>query len=203
MRTGKRKKSMPRRVILVCIVGLSLTATMLLSGCGPLNGKSDYISYQKAFPAHDQAEAKRITAQSKAIFQALASVKTNTPAEKMMMGVFAIQAIGRLAPTRLRIIKPTTGYDVLNNNLSSMMNTLLAGFVGWQAFDTIKTMAATPGYVFNLGKGDLNSQNSFNPSVLEQHQTYSTNSNLSSTAPIRNPINTTTSTDTLPATVTP
>lgn len=169
------------------ITGIIIASMLLLSGCGLLKGRSDYVPYSGAFPAHDKAEASRIESQSKYIYQTFAGVQTNTPAEKMLLGVVAMMQIAKLTPTRLNIIKPITGYDVLNNNLDGMLRSTLTGFIGWQAFDTIRNMAAVPGYVFNLNKGDLNADNSFNPSTLEQHQTYSTSSSLTSSSPRREP----------------
>ena len=68
---------------------------------------------------------------------------------------------------------PTTGYDVLNNNITPIFGTVLTGALGYWSYGAIKALGNHPGNIFNMKKGDLNATGSFNPTTTTVHQTYS------------------------------
>jgi len=145
-----------------------LPALLALQGCGLINGESDYIPYATALQEHSRVESNRISSQAQAIADSVAFADTETKNEKTLLAVIAMMQIERLRPVPLGIVKPTTGYDVINNNLSTVTFGLLTGALGYFSYDAIKSISAVGGNTFN---GDVNATGSFNNSEL--HQTYS------------------------------
>ncbi|HID68974.1 MAG TPA: hypothetical protein EYP35_00595, partial [Desulfobacterales bacterium] len=122
---------------------------MSLSGCGLINGESDYVQYATALRDHSDAESRRIASQSQAIANTVLTAKPETQNEKTLLAVIAMMQIERLRPVPLGIVKPVTGYDVLNNNASTVTFGLLTGALGYFSYDTIKSISAMGGNVFN------------------------------------------------------
>ena len=141
---------------------------IVLSGCGLVNGQSDYVPYADALREHSASEASRIQSQAQAIADSVAYARTETKTEKTLLAVIAMMQIERLRPVALGIIKPTTGYDVLNKNISTVTFGLLTGALGYFSYDAIKELGRNSGNVFN---GAVNADGSFNNN--EFHQTYS------------------------------
>ena len=151
----------------------AFVATVIFSGCGLLNGPSDYKNYSDALSAHAASESARIGTQSQAIVNSLLTANPKTDTERSLMAVIGMMEISRLTPTTLNIIKPTTGYDVLDHNISPIFGTVLTGALGYWSYGAIKALGNHPGNIFNLKKGDLNATGSFNPTTTTVHQTYS------------------------------
>ena len=151
----------------------AFVAMVLFSGCGLLNGPSDYKNYSQALEHHAMAESTRISTQSQAVVNSLltASPKTNT--ERSLLAVIAMMEISKLKPTTLNILKPTTGYDVLDHNIAPIFGAALTGALGYWSYGAIKALGNRPENIFNIGKGDLNATKSFNPTATTIHQTYS------------------------------
>jgi len=152
-------------LILICIL-----ASFGLCGCGAINGESDYVPYTEALETHSTSEANRIVNQSQTIMNIISETPTETKTEKVLLAVVGMMSVERLQPTHLNIIKPTTGFDVLNRHLGSIASTALTGVLGYFSYDAIKEMATVGGNTFN---GDVTASGSFNNS--EQHITYSDN----------------------------
>ncbi len=151
----------------------AFVGTVLFSGCGLLNGPSDYKNYSDALSAHAASESARIGTQSQAIVNSLLTANPKTDTERSLMAVIGMMEISRLAPTTLNIVKPTTGYDVLDHNISPIFGTVLTGALGYWSYGAIKALGNHPGNIFNMKKGDLNATGSFNPTTTTVHQTYS------------------------------
>jgi len=149
-----------------CLLLMLILVT--LTGCGMVNGESDYVPYTEALENHSHSEAIRITNQTNGIITLARNIETKTETEKALVGVLAMISIERLQPTSLNIIKPTTGYDVLNRHLGSIISTGVLGVTSYFAWDTVKDLAAFGGNTFN---GSVNATGAFNNSEL--HQTYS------------------------------
>ena len=180
---------------------VTCVATILFSGCALINGESDYKYYPEALTAHSDAETRRIAAQSQAIVSSLLTARPKTDTERSLLAVISMLEIARLKPTTLNILKPTTGYDVLDHNLTPMFDTALTAALGYWSYGAIKALGVLPGNVFNLDKGDLNATGSFNPTSTTIHQTYSGGGTIRMTpakkvpkitAPVITPVPTTT-----------
>ena len=145
-----------------------LPVLTLLVGCGLINGESDYIPYTEALESHSHAEQIRITNQTQGIVSILSeATSTSTPTEKALMGAIAMMSIERLQPKQLNIRKPTTGYDVLDHNVSGVVSSALTGVLGYFSYDAIKDLGRNAGTTtFN---GAVTADGSFNTS--EFHQT--------------------------------
>lgn len=147
---------------------LILLPSLLLGGCGLINGESDYVPYATTLQSHSDAEARRIASQSQAIVNSLLTANPETRSEKTLLAVIAMLQIERLMPVPLGIVKPITGYDVLDHNIPTVASALLTGTLGYFSYDAIKTISAVGGNTFN---DQVNATGAFNNSEL--HQTYS------------------------------
>ena len=83
----------------------------LLTGC--LQFSDDYQQYAGALKAHSEQESIRVERQAQAIADS-ARVPSATKNEQLLLSVIAMMQIERLAPTKLDINAPVTGYTVLN-----------------------------------------------------------------------------------------
>ncbi len=171
-----------------CWVLAGIAATILFSGCGLLNGPSDYINYSTAMSTHSTAESTRIKVQSQAIVTSLLTAKPKTDTERTLLAVIGMMEIRQLKPIPLNIIKPTTGYDVLDHNIAPIFGTVLTGALGYWSYDAIKALGNHPGNIFNMKKGDLNATGSFNPTASTIHQTYSSGSNINPVPVTKTPV---------------
>ncbi len=156
------------------IIAACLAIVTLLGGCGMINGESDYVPYTVALQEHSTAESSRIQTQAQAIADSVAYARTDTKTEKTLLAVIAMMQIERLQPVALNITKPTTGYDVLNNNIAPVIGATLTGALGYFSYDAIKALAQNGGNTFN---GSVDATGSFNN--VEQHTTYSDGSSSS------------------------
>ena len=68
----------PPRSTLFPYTTLFRSATTLFSGCGLLNGPSDYKNYSDALSAHAASESARIGTQSQAIVNSLLTANPKT-----------------------------------------------------------------------------------------------------------------------------
>lgn len=166
-------------------VAACLSLLLILGGCGMVNGESDYIPYAQALESHSTSEASRIETQSQAITNVLLTAKTQTQTERSLMAVFAMMQIGQLHPVAMNIIKPTTGYDVLQRHVGTGLSILTAGVTDYFAWDAVKEMTRLGG---NRFYGDVNADGSFN--ALENHITGSDSAALTSTATTEKPVTT-------------
>ena len=118
----------------------AFVAVITFSGCALINGESDYKYYPEALTAHSDAETRRITAQSQAIVSSLLTARPKTDTERSLLAVISMLEIARLTPTTLNILKPTTGYDVLDHNLAPMFDTALTAALGYWSYGAIKAL---------------------------------------------------------------
>ena len=146
----------------------------ILSGCGLINGESDYVPYTQALQTHSTAESNRIRSQAQAIADSVAFAETKTATEKTLLAVIAMMQIERLQPIPLNITKPTTGYDVLDHNVAPVIGATLTGVLGYFSYDAIKEISRTGGNTFS---GPVTATDSFN--ATELHQTYSDGASMS------------------------
>ena len=160
-----------------------LPVLALLSGCGLVNGESDYVPYTMALENHSHAEQNRITSQTQGIVAILTEATASaTPTEKALMGAIAMMSIERLSPVPLNIRKPTTGYDVLDHHLGGIVSSVMTGALGYFAYDTISDISNNGGNTFN---GNVNADGAFNNSELHMTGTSGTaTSSLSRMTPI-------------------
>ncbi len=168
-----------------------LVLGMGLSGCAEIMGESDYIPYTEALGTHSTAEGNRISTQSQAIANVMLTAKTDTKTEGALLAVIAMMQIQSLHPVALNIQKPTTGYDVLNRHLGSIISTGVSAATSYFAWDTVSDIVKGSGNVFY---GDVSADGSFNTSEI--HSTGSEYSDITTADTDDHSIPTTTTTTT-------
>lgn len=131
---------------------LLLLAALLLSGCA-----GDYGKYATTLQVHSSAESARLSAQSQAIADMVATARPATPMEGTLLAVIGMMQVERLQFVPLPISKPTTGMDVLNTATGHLPLAFM-GLANWGIAREGFKMAGDS----NIFNGDAAIDNGFN-----------------------------------------
>lgn len=154
------------------IVGMMAMALMM-SGCAG----GDYQDYATTLQTHSTAESTRISAQSQAISNMVATAKPATQMEGTLLAVIGMMQVERLQFVPLPIQKPTTGMDVLNN-VTGQLPMAFMGLTSWGIAREGFKMAGDS----NTFNGDATIDGSFNKSYRTDVQTGDSTSSTSLSA---------------------
>ncbi len=163
--------------------GAAMTAALLisvalLSGCA-----GDYGKYATTLQVHSTAEATRLSAQSQAIADMVATARPATPMEGTLLAVIGMMQVERLQFVPLLITRPTTGMDVLNTATGHLPLAFM-GLANWSIAREGFKMAGDS----NVFEGDATVSDSFTKKYATEIRTNSDSTSAVSTAGDSSPL---------------